>query len=212
MIGRTKILPVPYFTQPTPITCQSTCLRMMAAYIEHFVVMQSTGAGECDILNIWKDINENPTRPVKVRNAHKNMQWWLERHFPRLRFEYIQTRDQIQALESIVRFVDGGFPVLMSVSHVNVPGHIILVVGYENYVPNVSSPDFKIVVNDPYGQFDPALKSKLFGKNRWDSGVSLLSGGEKGPGQNVRLPVTSVSRQRAGDFALGSYYLLSAHY
>jgi hypothetical protein len=184
---------------------------MMAAYIEHSVVMQSTGAGECDIVNIWKDINENPARPVKVRNAHKNMQWWLARHFPRIKFEYIQTRDQIHAIESIVRFLDGGFPILVSVSHVNVQGHIVLVVGYENYMPNVSSPDFKIVVNDPYGQFDPSLNSTLFGKNWRQGGASLLSGGEKGPGQNVRLPVTGVSRQRIGDVALGTYYLLSAH-
>jgi len=34
-----------------------------------------------------------------------------------------------------------------------------------------------------------------------------MSGGERGPGQNVRLPVTAVGRQRTGDFARGMYYL-----
>src|SRR2546425_9228731 len=88
MSGRSRVVPVPYFAQPTGITCQSTCLKMMATYLEQSVVMQSTGAADRDILEIWKDINEDPKRPVKVRNAHKNMKWWLGRHFPTLIFDY----------------------------------------------------------------------------------------------------------------------------
>ena|SRR2546422_6004986 len=180
MSGRSRVVPVPYFAQPTGITCQSTCLKMMATYLEQSVVMQSTGAADRDILEIWKDINEDPKRPVKVRNAHKNMKWWLERHFPTLIFDYSQTNDEARALESMVRFIDGGFPVMVAVSHINVEGHIILVVGYDNYVPYVSSLDFKIVVHDPYGSFDPSLKSKLFGNKRWEGGRSLMSGRRAG--------------------------------
>ncbi len=210
MLGTTKTLSVPYFAQPTGITCQSTVLKMFASYLEQSVVMQSTGAGERQVQAIWKDINQDPKRPSKMRNAHSNMKWWLEQHFPSLRFQYMQTRDETQAIENIVRFINGGFPVLVAVSHINVEGHIILVIGYENYVPNQCSLDFKLVVHDPYGQFDPSLKSKLFGKRRWEGGASLLSGGEMAPGMGTKLPITAVSRQRPGDAYLGTYYLLSA--
>ena len=206
----TKILPVPYFSQPTGITCQSTVLKMFASYLEQSVVMQSTGAANRDILDIWKDINTDPKRPSMMRNAHSNMKWWLEKYFPRLNFQYIQTRDETQATEKIVRFINGGFPVLVAVSHISVQGHIILVTGYENYIPNACSPDFKLVVHDPYGKFDPTLKSKLFGARRWEGGASLVGGGERAPGTGTRLPITSVSRQRPGDSNFGTFYLLSA--
>lgn len=207
--ARTNVLSVPYFVQPTSNTCQSTCLKMIATYLEA-VLQQSTGAAARAILDIWKDINESDERPVKVRNAHANMKWWLERHFPSVAFEYHTISDEAQALEKIIEFIDGGMPVLVSVSHADVEGHIILVVGYENYLPLVSSPDSHIVVHDPYGRFDPSLLSRTFGKKRWDRGMSLKSGGETGPGQNCRVPITSVSRRRAGDKVLGTYYLLSA--
>ena len=209
MMRCSKMLNVAYFVQPTGITCQSTCLKMCATHLEQTAVLKSTDAAAEDIQAIWKDINEDPKRPIKVRNAHRNMQWWLEQHFPSLKFEYIQTHDEGAAIESIVRFIDGGSPVMVSVSQIHVAGHIILVVGYEDYIPNASSMDFKLVVHDPYGGFDPSLRSNLFGKRRWEGGSSLMSGGERGPGQNVRLPVTAVGRQRTGDFARGMYYPLS---
>jgi Peptidase_C39 like family len=206
----TKILDVPYYLQPTSITCQSTVLKMFASYLEQSVVMASTGAANCEITDIWKDINQSPVRPSKLRNAHANMKWWLEKHFPMLRFQYIQTTDEAKAVETIVRSIDGGFPVLVAVSHVNVEGHIVLVTGYENYVPQMSSLDFKLLVHDPYGKFDPSLKSKLFGGRRFDFGACLQSGGEVGAGRFVRVPITAASRQRPGDRNWGTYYLLSA--
>jgi hypothetical protein len=208
--SRSNVLPVPYFVQPTSNTCQSTCLRMMAAYLERAVVMQSTGAGERDILQIWKDINEAPDRPIKVRNAHANLKWWLERYFPSLRFEYHALKDEARAVEKVIDFIDGGVPVLMSVSHARVAGHIVLVVGYENHVPLACAADFELVVHDPYGRFDPSLLSTTYGKRRWLGGMSLVTGGETGPGQSCRLAPTGVSRQRHGDGQRGTYYLLSA--
>lgn len=63
--ARSQILPVLYFAQPTGITCQSTCLKMMATYLEQSVVRQSTGAASRDILNIWKDVNESKDRLLR---------------------------------------------------------------------------------------------------------------------------------------------------
>lgn len=182
----------------------------MADYLEQSVVFRSTRAGAQDILSIWGEINQSKDRPAKARNAHANMKWWLERHFPSLRFEYHTTMDEIHACEKILEFIDSGMPVLMSVSHARVPGHIILVVGYENYVPLLSSDDFRLVVHDPYGRFDPSLVSSTYGPKRYEGGKSLFSGGQEGPGQNCRLPMTGVSRQRFADASRGMYYLLSA--
>jgi hypothetical protein len=182
---------------------------MMATYLEQSVALQSTGAAARAIPDIWKDINEDPKRPVKVRNAHANMKWWLEQHFRSLRFEYIQTNQEDRAVESITRFIDRGFPVLVSVSHERVAGHIILVVGYANYSQGMSSADFEWIVHDPYGRFDPSLSSPVFGQQRWNGGASLMSGGEAGPGCSNRLPLPSASRRRAGDSQSGTYFLLS---
>jgi hypothetical protein len=208
--SRTTVLPVPYFMQPTDNTCQSTVLKMMASYLEQSVLRQSTGAGERGILDIWKDVNESPQRPSKMRNAHSNMKWWLEQQFPTLRFEYLTLTDEVDALEKIIGFIDARMPVLMSVSHTRVAGHIILVVGYENYMPLASTPDFDLVVHDPYGKFDPSLLSKSYGRMRWLGGSSLVGGGETGPGQSCRLSLAGVGRQRKGDSRRGTYYLLSA--
>jgi peptidase C39-like protein len=210
MAGVSKTLPVPYFTQPTGVTCQSTVLKMMAAYIEQNVLFQSTGAAARNIQDIWKDVNQDPKRPVKFKNAHANMKWWLEQHFPSLTFEYTQTTHEDRALESIVRAIDLGFPVLVSVSHERVEGHIILVIGYRNYTPRFSSEDFALVVHDPYGRFDPALLSTMFGAKRYVGGASLMTGSELGPGRSNHVPLPAASRRRAGDAQSGTYYLLSA--
>jgi len=183
---------------------------MFASYLEQAVIFQSTGAGARSIADIWKDINQDPKRPVKEKNAHANMKWWLERQFPMLKFAYIETRHEDRAVEAIVRFIDSGFPVLVSVSHERVKGHIILVTGYANYTPNMSSADFSLIVHDPYGRFDPWLLSTAFGAERMTGGASLMTGGEAGPGRANAVPLTAASRRRAGDKKSGTYYLLSA--
>jgi hypothetical protein len=212
--GQTKILPVPYFHQPTDNTCQSTCLKMMAAYLEQFVVSQSTDgrAVDADELQIYKQINESTDRPAKSGlNSHANMKWWLERRFPSLIFDYRVLTDEGTVGTTIVHSINSGMPVLMSVSHARVGGHIVLVVGYENYVPNMSSHDFHLVVHDPFGKFDPTLLSAVYGKRRMEGGMTLMQGGERAPGYSCRVPITSVGRQKKGDDRLGKYYLLSAH-
>ena len=203
-----KLLPVPYFVQPTAVTCQSTCLKMMSVYLERSVLLQSTGAEFIDIGQIWKEVNTGKGRPSLMQNAHANFKWWLEQRFPRLRFDYAQTTSEADAAARIVRSIDREMPVLMSVSHAHVAGHIVLVVGYEGHQANMSSEGFKVVVHDPYGRFDPMLLSNLYGKERLTGGRSLMSGSESGPGQGCRLPITAVSRRRTGDSRSGTYYLL----
>ena len=208
--GISKVLNVPYFSQPTGNTCQSTVLKMMAVYLDGGSDQTSTGPVNLAIEDIWKHINEDAGRPSKERNAHANMKWWLEQRFPGHSFEYVTTKDEDKALQSTVRFINAGFPVLMSVSHTRVKGHILLVVGYANYSPQTCSAEPVLVVHDPYGEFDPTLKSRYYGKNRWIGGMSLMGGGEAAVGRGVRLPISAVSRRRPGDHAFGNFYLLSA--
>lgn len=210
MGGRSRQLPVPYFTQPTDNTCQSTVLKMFATYLEQSVLKMSGGAESLRPVDIYKTINHDPKRPnKKFTNAHANMKWWLEDRFPTLNFQYVTTGLEWEAIDRIVGFIDSGFPVLVAVSHANVEGHIVLVIGYEGYHENQSSLDFKLIMHDPYGAFDPSLKSKVWGKQRFDRGMCLQSGGEIGPGTAVKVDPSAASRQRKGDKYLGTYYLIS---
>jgi hypothetical protein len=209
MAGASRQLPVPYLTQPDATTCQSTVLKMMAGYLEREVVRQSTGASAKAIRDIKQEINGDPGRPdKKLINSHANFKWWLQRHFPSLTFNYVSTRNEVEATETIVKAVDLGFPVLVSVSHARVAGHIVLVVGYRDYQPNQSSAGFRWIVHDPYGQFDPSLLSSVYGRRRFTGGMSLVGGDEIGPGRNLSLEPPAISRQRTGDRAAGTYYLL----
>lgn len=210
MAGHARLLKVPYFTQPTGNTCQSTVLKMFATYIESVILKADGGAARLQPVDIYRTINHDPNRPnKKLTNAHTNMKWWLEQRFPKLRFAYITTPSVDEAIQNIVGFINAGYPVLVAVSHVRVKGHIVLVIGYEGYMDNASSMDFKLVVHDPYGAFDPSLLSKAFGKQRYVGGMSLQAGGEVGPGTAVRLNPSAAGRQRRGDAAKGTFYLIS---
>jgi hypothetical protein len=202
-----KNLPVPYFVQPTSTSCQGTVLKMMASYLDN--LNSQSGAGGTSPTDIKSTINSDKDRPVKsAENSHANMKWWLERNYPQYTFDYARTTDQSQAIDRIVRAIDMGFPVLMSVSHSKVQGHIVLVIGYSGYQPFSSSADFRLVAHDPYGRFDPSLLNPSAGKKRWDGGMSLASGGENGPGSANVLAPSSLSRRRSGDS--GAYIMLHA--
>lgn len=211
MVGRSKRLNVAYFTQPTDNTCQSTVLKMFANYIESQILKVSGGAADLRPVDIYQTINKDPNRPQKkFTNAHSNMKWWLEQRFPSLTIQYLTTALEYEAIDDIVGFIDSGFPVLVAVSHANVEGHIVLVIGYQNYLENASSVDFKLVVHDPYGAFDPSLLSKSYGQQRFERGQCLQSGGELGPGTAVVLDPLAASRQRKGDKYKGTFYMISA--
>jgi hypothetical protein len=209
MPGRSKTLSVDFFTQPTDNTCQSTCLKMMASYLEGGDGLNPGPATELNPVDVYQSVNNDPGRPDKVNtNSHKNMMWWLKNRFPTLNFKEIITRDDTQATEVIVNSIDRNSPVMVGVSHARVPGHIILVIGYVNYRPFQCSADFGVVVHDPYGKFDPSLSSKLYGARRFDGGACMVGGGEAGPGKSVVLPILGVSRQRAGDASRGAWFLI----
>jgi hypothetical protein len=210
MAGTSKVLDVPYLVQPDPTWCQSTVLKMMAMFIENSAIFASTGGAETPINSIWEEINQSPGRPEKARNAHKNMVWWLEKRYdPPLKFSYLTSHFIDPAIDNVVRFIDGGFPVIASVSHQAVKGHIILIVGYDGYEAMACSAGLHFVVHDPYGRFDPTLSHRMFGQRRWEGGVSLAGGAEKGPGQFNRVPVASIGRHREGDAAYGNFYFIS---
>ena len=216
-----RILPVPYYVQESDVHCQSTCLRMYAEYLERCKQHSPTNAAQTPIPEIWKQINTGKDRPVQVRNAHANMMWWLEKNFPPLKFQKKTTTDPNAALFWVIRSIDAGFPVMASVSHKRVAGHIILLVGYRDYSPDVCMADdlftpspalmmTKIIAHDPYGGFDPALSCAFWGKKRWTGGMSLMSGGQSGAGRNVELPVENVGRRKEGDERAGNFELMSA--
>jgi len=74
MPGLGKTLPVPYFTQPTGNTCQSTVLKMMAASIEQYVILQSTGAAARTIQDILKDAEQLvSTEPVGLNTKDRRL-------------------------------------------------------------------------------------------------------------------------------------------
>jgi len=210
MGGRSKILQVDYYAQPTGNTCQSTCLKMMASYLGESNGLPGTIAEQLNPVDIYQTINGGSGRPdTKATNSHKNMIWWLQKQFPNLKFKEVFITDETQATESIVNSIDRNSPVMVGVSHARVEGHIILVIGYVNYYPLQCGPGSGFVVHDPYGQFDPTLLSNLYGAQRYDGGASLMTGGEIGPGRAVIVPIQSLSRQRAGDKVRGMYSLIS---
>lgn len=211
MATRSKLLKVPYFTQPTENTCQSTVLKMFATYIEREILKADAGAIALKPVDIYAEINTSPDRPQKTfQNAHANIKWWLAKRFPTLTIHYSSTSLDFEAIDSIVHFIDSGFPVLVAVSHAKVAGHIVLVIGYEGYMDNATSMIFKLVVHDPYGAFDPSLLSDSYGKQRYDRGMCMQAGGEIGPGTGVRLDPLAASRQRKNDANKGTFYLMSA--
>ena len=204
-----KLLDVPYLTQPTDNTCQSTCLSMFAQYLEQ-KLMKSTPAGGKAIGDIWAEINTGDARPVKGRNAYENMRWWLEKHFsPPLKFEVASTRNPDEAIASVVARIDRGYPVMVSTNHERTDGHIILVIGYEGYKAGMCDPNVRFVCHDPYGKFGPKLKSKQFGKRRYDQGMTLMAGGEVGPGKAVRYDYDGIHRIRSDKHSNGTYFLVS---
>lgn len=180
----------------------------MAMYIEANV--PGRDAATLDIQQIWGDINQSPDRPQQERNSLYNMKWWLEKRYPYLNFVYRETNDLNLARQWIVEFIDNGFPILASVSHTRTKGHIVCIIGYENYDPTVSTTDFHVFVHDPYGRLDPSLFSNAYGnRGRYDWGMCLKSGGETGPGEGVPLSIDAISRHRPDDSNFGTFRLIS---
>ena len=201
------ILPVPYLTQPTAITCQSTCLKMYALYLANRLAMSSVVQG-MEINEIWNEINRSNDRPVKERNAYENMVWWLKKYFPIYEFSVTPTRNTDEAMSHIIGRIDSGFPVMVSTNHDRTAGHIILVIGY-NGAATQQSTSVKFLCHDPYGKFNPQLGSKIYGKRRFEGGSSLLDGGEVGPGKGVVYDYSGIRRIRSDKHSNGTYFLIA---
>jgi hypothetical protein len=202
-----KTLNVPYLTQPTSNTCQSTCLKMYGLYLAGRLQFSSPVQG-MGILDIWKEINEGKDRPLKERNSYQNMVWWLAKQFPDYKFSVVAERNTDDAMSYVVDRIDAGFPVMVSTNHKRTEGHIILVIGYIGAEKNQCS-DVKFVCHDPYGKFNPQLGSKAYGKRRFQGGYSLASGGEVGPGKGVVYDHNGIRRIRAGKHSNGTYFLIA---
>lgn len=185
-----KVLEVPYKTQPNSYSCQSTCLKMMAMF------HNMSGTNNKTVQSIYKEINEGEARPVKQKNAWKNMVWWLNSNDDTPSYTLLKTKNEAEAIEHIVKCINNDSPVIMSTNNFKTKGHLVLIVGYTNYVPNQSNPNFKLISHDPYGKFFPELHSNLYGSKRYDFGMSLPDGSEDGVGKGVEITPTSLRRFR----------------
>lgn len=204
-----KVLDVPYFTQPTSNTCQSTCLKMFGHYLAGRLAMSSMVHGQ-SVTGIWKEVNESEERPSKVRNSYQNMVWWLNKYFPSYKFLVKETRNTEEAMSYVVNKINTGFPVMVSTNHSRTSGHIILVIGYKNQYANQSS-FVEFVCHDPYGKFDPQLGSNTYGTRRYSEGRSLAEGGEIGPGKSVIYDYQGIRRIRSDKHSNGTYFLISGN-
>ena len=211
-----KTLDVPYYVQPTPITCQSTCLKMYAKYLSERYLQQSNPAAHMGIPEIWREINEGEGRPVKGRNAYENMRWWLAKYFAPLRFEVTSTKSVDEAIDSIVACINHDFPVMVSTNHARTDGHIILVIGYSRFLKGRAScsPEFwrqmRFVCHDPYGKFDPQLLSADFGRRRYAGGTCLAGDrGETGPGKAIAYDLQGVRRNRSDRHSASTFFMIA---
>ena len=201
------LLDVPYFVQPTPITCQSTCLKMMATYLARRSGI-SHPAEATPIQEIWATINTGTARPVRQRNSYENMRWWLQQAFPHLKFEVARETKQAEGILRLKSKIDRDYPALVSTNHSRTKGHIILVIGYAD-PPGATSGETLFACHDPYGKFDPQLFSGEYGKRRFEGGQSLGTGGESGPGKAVWYNYEGVRRSRSDRHSTGSLYVIS---
>lgn len=200
--ARSKILDVPYKAQPDKNSCQSTCLRMYEMYLTN---------KSNEILDIYKTINKGSQRPVKVKNSWKNFLWWLEENISDHDFELTITDDEIKATEFMIESIDNGFPIILSTNHTRTKGHIIMVVGYINYVPNQSNAEFKFICHDPFGAFHPELHSQLYGEKRYENGKSNSDGGEEAIGKNVLLSLNALKRIRIDKHNSNKFVMINAN-
>jgi len=111
-------------------------------------------------------------------------------------------------MRRVVRTVDRGYPVIVSTNHAHTAGHIILVIGYRG-AEQFACNNLSFVCHDPYGKFNPALHSQMYGKHRFDGGSSAVSGGESGPGKAVVYDYDGIRRIRTDKHSTGRYFLLS---
>ena len=153
-----------------------------------------------NINDIYKSINEDSNRPNKTAtNSWENIVWWWNTkaivNSSQVKMNNSTVSDPIQTIEKIVSNIDSGRPLMMSVTNDHAKaGHFVLVIGYKEYTPNQSNPNFKIICHDPFGRFFPELTSKIYGEYRHEGGYSKMDGSEFGPGAGVEISIESLKK------------------
>lgn len=209
-----KILKVKYLFQPSSNNCQGTSLKMFAT----FVGLKASGKNLTEQA-IKTAINTGEKRPVTrkkllddkvkwndklaTKNNHENMRWWLENNSywvddKKKRF-FTKTS---QAVAYVKNRIDNNLPVIVSVNHKRVSGHVILAIGYINYNANQPA-NTKFVCHDPYGDFNPQLtpKKNPRGRNRKQQVVieaKFLCIEGAYPGESVILNHNGIRRVKSG--------------
>jgi hypothetical protein len=62
------------------------------------------------VQEIWKEINEEASRPSNARNSYENFKWWLEKYFNPIKFEVKSSKNVDEAVQILVNYIDHGFP------------------------------------------------------------------------------------------------------
>lgn len=198
---------IPYYVQPDSRSCQSTVLLSVAGYLDNRWDVTSKNTGTT-IQDIYLDVNsDRAERPVKgVYNSWENLRWWLDQYTRgSVSFRLTMPKNTTSAQEYLVAAIDAQWPVIASVSHDNTRGHIVLVVGYHV----TTSGKYFFSVYDPYGEFDPSVRSALWGANRYVGGQTLLDGSQSGPGKHLSLPAEALSRRNPQSHSYGRFVFIS---
>jgi len=165
---------------------------MYALYMERWLKVCSVATGK-SISDIHKEV---------PNNTHQSFVEWLDKYFAPYSFARFQYSKAQDAAEKVKFSINRGFPLLISTNHVRTSGHIILAIGYISDASPTGNGQIDFVCHDPYGKFNPELKSDLYGKRRLEGGACLVTGGEQGPGAAVIYDSTGIERARDGTWVL----------
>jgi hypothetical protein len=211
-------LQVPCYIQTENFWCQSTCLLM----IVDFINSRTTAVPRPAIQRIFRELNAappparrpgRPQRPSNQRNAWVNFAWWLNISSDyRWTFEN-RPRSPAAPFDAMIRrSIERGLPVLVGVSHERTPGHVILIVGYEDIqfeLAGAAVQDVWFVCHDPFGDKDRPRywgdervrgkgEARITIRGRWAGEAGMLPTysfpGQEGPGKGVLYSRLGVSR------------------
>lgn len=199
------LLSVPYWPQPDSATCQSTCLKMMASYLDEYIGRPIVRR---NIFQIKASLKSRGNKVGLPYNHFDVMKWWLEQDFPtEFTFTWDGTTDHEGGFRRITRSIDSHFPVIVSTNHSRSKGHIILVVGYEKVQDSNISISPTLICHDPYGD-----KEGLWGKGRWQMTRGDIQPchpeGEDGSGRAVEYDINGIRRVLADRHSQWTFYQL----
>lgn len=202
-----KSLNVPYVIQPTWNTCQATCLKMYAMYLDTYGESMFE-FGDKSVEEIYNEINTGFERPINKKNSWTNFVWWLNKTNGYDTFHLINTPKEEEAIDYITSSIDLGYPVLVSTNHLYSDGHIILVIGY-----SISDESCEFICHDPYGEFHPELLSEYFSETRYSFAQTNSDGSNEGVGKAINLTLNGIKRLRRDSHNSDKFILIGKkHY